>query len=116
MVEAYLQTFPAPVQEKLRELQSLILAEAPMLEPCISYNMPAYRGPKGVAVYMAGYKRHIGFYPTGKGIQAFKQDIEASGLRWSKGAMQLPLDGAWPVDLLARIIRWRRDCVSKCMP
>jgi len=103
-VDTYILNFPAEVREKLEELRAIIRAAAPEAEETISYGMPASKGHQ-VLVYFAGYKGHVGFYPTGQGIEAFSQEF--GPYTWSKGAVQFPLDAPLPEDLITRMVRYR---------
>lgn len=103
-VDLYISQFPEEVQIKLEEIRQLIKKAAPKAEEIISYKMPAYK-QIGVLVYFAGYKNHIGFYPTGRGIEAFKNEFE--GYKWSKGAVQFPLTQKLPKKLIESMVKWR---------
>ena len=103
-VDEYLSTFPESTRSKLQTLRDIIRRAAPRAEEVISYNMPAIK-QHGVLVYYAGYKGHIGFYPTGAGIVAFKKELSA--YEGSKGAVRFPLDGAIPAGLISRIVKFR---------
>lgn len=103
-VSSYIAAFPPAVQKLLKQLRQLIKATAPGAEELISYRMPAYKY-KGVLVYFAGYKNHIGFYPGSEGIEQFISQL--SGYHISKGTIQLPLDQPLPLKLLEEIIRFR---------
>lgn len=70
----------------------------------MSYGMPAYR-LNGILVYFAAYENHIGFYPTSSGIEAFKHEL--GDFKWSKGAIQFPLDKPLPSKLVTRIVKFR---------
>jgi uncharacterized protein YdhG (YjbR/CyaY superfamily) len=100
----YIAPFPKHTREMLQLLRMLIREVAPDAEEGISYGMPAFR-QNGVLVYFAGYARHIGFYPTASGIEAFKSEL--SEYTWSKGAIQFPLDRPLPVELVRRIVAFR---------
>ena len=63
-VDEYQTQFSGEVRTMLDELRSIILETVPDAQELISYNMPAYKTSAMVAYY-AGYKAHIGFYPTG---------------------------------------------------
>ena len=65
-VEDYIHAFPEEVQMVLLKLRSLIKEEAPEAEEIINYQIPTYR-LYGNLVHFAGYKKHIGFYPTPSG-------------------------------------------------
>lgn len=105
LVDQYIQQFPLQTQEKLQELRSLILAIAPEAQEVISYKMPAYK-IKSIMVYFAGYANHIGFYPTGQGMEAFKHKM--GNYKHSKGAVQFPIDQPLPVDLITEIVEFRK--------
>lgn len=103
-VDHYIADFPPPTQELLEQLRSTILKAAAGAEEVIGYKMPAYR-LHGVLLYFAGYKRHIGFYPSGSGIEAFKKEL--SVYKGAKGSVQFPLDKPLPLALITKIVKFR---------
>jgi uncharacterized protein YdhG (YjbR/CyaY superfamily) len=103
-VDAYIASFPAETQAKLRELRATIQAAAPAAEEKISYGMPTFY-LQGNLVYFAGWKKHIGFYAIPSANAAFADDLAAYTV--SKGAVQFPLDQPLPVDLITRMVRFR---------
>jgi len=103
-IDAYIEQFPADVQKQLQRLRRLVKKSAPKAEETISYGMPAFRQNR-VLVYFAGYKNHIGFYPTGSGIKKFAKEIQ--GYVHSKGAVQFPIDAPLPADLIKSIVVFR---------
>jgi uncharacterized protein YdhG (YjbR/CyaY superfamily) len=87
-----------------------ILKEAvPQAEEIISYNMPAYKYQK-VLFYFAIYKNHVGFYPTGLGIEAFKGQL--GEYKFSKGAIQFPINDPLPKELIREIALYRYHQVT----
>lgn len=102
--DEYIAMFPDGVQEKLQQMRGIIRKAAPNAEEVISYGMPAYK-VHSVLVYFAGYKAHIGFYPTGSGIAAFQKEI--TRYKNSKGAVQFPLDKPLPVNLITKMVKFR---------
>ncbi|HEX7515484.1 MAG TPA: DUF1801 domain-containing protein [archaeon] len=103
-IDDYIATFPENVQHKLNELRSAIKESAPEAEEAISYGMPTFK-LKGNLVHFAAYKRHIGFYPTHSGILAFEEKL--SVYKHSKGAVQFPIDGPIPLDMVREMVRFR---------
>jgi|SRR5882757_10061169 len=103
-VEEYLATFPASTKARLQEMRDIIKKAAPGGKEVISYNMPALK-QQGVLVYYAGYKGHIGFYPTAAPIVVFKKELSA--YKGSKGAVQFPLDEPIPAGLVTKIVKYR---------
>lgn len=105
-IDEYIACFSGETAEKLRQIREIIRKAAPGAREVISYGMPAFRLNK-VLVYFAASKNHIGFYPTASGIQAFKDEF--AGYKWSKGAVQFPLNNPVPADLIERIVRFRAE-------
>ena len=103
-VDAYISAFPEPIRVRLEEIRSLIQQTAPDAEELMSYRMPAYR-KKGMLVYFAGRKNHIGFYPTSSGIKAFAKML--TKYKYSTGAIQFPHDKKLPLPLIDKIVRFR---------
>jgi uncharacterized protein YdhG (YjbR/CyaY superfamily) len=103
-VDEYLKPFPPEVRNKLEQLRQTIKAAAPEAEELISYMMPAYK-QNGALVYFGGYKTHIGFYPTARGIEAFKKEL--SGYEGSKGTVRFPIDKPLPLGLISKIVKFR---------
>lgn len=108
-VSAYIESFGEPVRGLLREMRRILREELPGAEERISYRMPTYTLGQNL-VHFAGYKGHIGFYPTPEGIEAFKAEL--SRYPGSKGAVQFPLDEPLPEDLIRRVARARLASVQ----
>jgi len=103
-IDEYIADFPDATKKMLTQIRFTIKDAAPKAEEAISYGMPAFKF-NGVLVYFAGYKNHIGFYPTGSGIAAFKEEL--SGYKCSKGTAQFPLDKRLPLGLIRKIVKHR---------
>lgn len=103
-VEEYLGHFPPATQKLLEEVRDTIKRAAPQAAETISYNMPAFMF-HGMLVYYAAYGEHIGFYPTPSGIEAFKNEL--SSYKSAKGSVQFPLGKPMPLELIARMVRYR---------
>lgn len=103
-IAQYIEQFEEPIKSQLLEMRSIILEVAPDAKEVISYAMPAIRTKK-VVVWYAGYKNHIGFYPSSSGIAAFTNEI--SKYKSSKGAVQFPIDKVLPKKLIQKIVVYR---------
>ena len=103
-IDLYIAGFPESAREKLEILRETIRNNAPGAQEVISYQMPAFK-LNGILVYYAALKNHIGFYPTGSGIEAFKHHL--SEYKWSKGTIQFPLDQPLPLEFIAEVVRYR---------
>ena len=104
--EGYFALFPPEIREKLEQLRQTIRKAAPQAKEVISYDMPAFKQHR-ILVYFAVHKNHIGFYPTSSGILAFSRIFDEAGYKWSKGAVQFPIDKPLPVQLITKIVAFR---------
>lgn len=110
-VDEYIATFPMEIREILEEVRTIILETAPEAQELISYGMPGYKLKGQPLVYFAGYKKHIGFYATPTGHEAFKDRL--AGYKQGKGSVQFPIDEPMPAELIADIVRFRKGSIEK---
>lgn len=103
-VDEYNASFPDYIRKQLDEIRRIIADTVPDASQVISYNMPGFRQHK-VLVWYAGYKSHIGFYPTPYPIEKFREEL--AGYKTSKGAIQFPVDQPLPEALIRTIVRFR---------
>ena len=103
-IDEYISGFPKNVQTLLQDVRTTIRKAAPLAEEVISYQMPAFKY-HGMLVFFAGYKNHIGFYPTSSGISAFKKELSA--YKGAKGSVQFPIDSPMPLSLINKIVKFR---------
>jgi uncharacterized protein YdhG (YjbR/CyaY superfamily) len=94
-------------------MRAILRDAVPDAQEVISYGMPALKWKK-ILVYYAGYKGHIGFYPHGSGIEAFKHAFGT--YKFSKGAVQFPLHEPLPEELIRRIVAFRKEEVEAGLP
>lgn len=108
-IDEYIGIFPENIQVLLKQVRKTIRKSAPRAEESISYQMPAFK-LNGYLVFFAGYKNHIGFYPTPSAITAFKKEL--SSFKQAKGSVQFPTDRPLPLALIGKIVRFRVKEVS----
>ncbi len=101
---SYIKNQPIEVQDRLMQIRQLVLEQVPNAIECISYSMPAFKLDKLILCF-AAFKNHIGIYPTGAGVVEFEK--WTNRYQTSKGAIQLPINEALPVDLLIQLIQTR---------
>src|SRR5574338_600679 len=99
-MDEYIGAFPKDVQLVLQSLRQTIRDAAPGATEAISYQIPTFKLHGKNLVHFAGYKKHIGFYPTSSGIAAFREEL--SPYKSSKGAVQFPLGTPVPKALVER--------------
>lgn len=103
-VDAYLAAFPPAIRARLEALRAALHEAAPEAVETMAYGIPTLKGRKNL-VHFAGYERHIGFYPGPEGIAHFRAEL--AGFPQAKGSVQFPHDRELPLELAARITRWR---------
>ena len=86
----YIAGFPKETQKRLEEVRATIKKAAPAAEETISYGIPAFKLHNLYLIYFAGFKNHIGVYPTPVNNEIFKKEL--SGYKTGKGSVQFPLD------------------------
>lgn len=106
-IDSYISDFPVEVQSILRKVRQVIKETAPDAVETFSYGIPTFDLAGKHLVHFAGYKHHIGFYPTSSGIAAFQQEL--SPYKSSKGAVQFPFDQPVLYDLIRKIVQFRVD-------
>lgn len=104
-IDEYIKTFPADVQNKLQKIREIINKTSPKAVETISYGMPTFKLNGKNLAHFAGYKNHIGFYPTPSGITNYEKEL--SVYKTSKGAAQFKLDQEIPEKLIEKIIKFR---------
>jgi uncharacterized protein YdhG (YjbR/CyaY superfamily) len=103
-IDGYVETFPKDIQSILEKMRQTIRRAAPEAVEAISYQIPTFK-LNGNLVHFAAFKKHIGFYPTSSGIQAFKKQL--SPYKGAKGSVQFPLDKPIPYGLVKKIVIFR---------
>jgi uncharacterized protein YdhG (YjbR/CyaY superfamily) len=103
-IDEYIKSFPDDVQIILQTIRQIIQEAAPEAEETINYQIPTFK-LNGNLVHFAAFKKHIGFYPTPSGIDAFKNELSA--YEGAKGSVKFPFDEEIPIDLVKRIVKYR---------
>jgi uncharacterized protein YdhG (YjbR/CyaY superfamily) len=103
-IDKYIAGFPKEVQAILNKVRAAIRKAAPDAQETINYGIPTFT-LNGNLVHFAGFKKHIGFYPTPSGIEKFKKEL--SVYKGAKGSVQFPLDEPIPYALITRIVKFR---------
>jgi uncharacterized protein YdhG (YjbR/CyaY superfamily) len=99
-IDEYIGGFSPEVQEILQAIREAIHRAVPDAQEIISYRMPAFK-LKGVLVYFAAFKHHIGLYPPITGDAELLQAV--APYAGEKGNLRFPLDQPIPYPLIERI-------------
>lgn len=109
-VDDYINQFDGVVRERLRLMQKLIRTEVPEATESISYGLVGYKLNGKPLVYFGGFKQHVGFYATPNGHEAFAKEF--AEYKQGKGSVQFPLDKPLPVELVKRVVEYRKAQIS----
>jgi uncharacterized protein YdhG (YjbR/CyaY superfamily) len=110
-VDDYINSFQGDVKKRLETLRALVKELVPEAIESMAYGMPAYKLNGKPLVYFAAFPKHIGFYATPNGHEAFK--AEFAPYKQGKGSVQFPLDHPFPTDLIRRVVLFRKSSVEK---
>ena len=104
-IDEYIAEFPPETQQVLTEMRALIRASAPDASETISYAIPTFDLNGEHLVHFAGFAKHVGFYPTGRGVATFEEELKP--YKSGKGSAQFPFGKPIPTDLIRRIVEFR---------
>lgn len=108
-VDEYLAGFEGEVRQRLDEMRAVIRDAAPDAVESMAYGMPAYKLDGKPLVYFAGYAKHVGFYATPNGHEAFAEEF--SRYPQGKGSVQFPHTEPLPTDLVRRVVAFRESAI-----
>jgi uncharacterized protein YdhG (YjbR/CyaY superfamily) len=94
----------------LQKVRQEISKTIPEAQETISYQMPTFDLYGKHIVHFAGYKNHIGLYPTPSGITKFEKEL--SIYKSGKGSAQFPLTEPLPFALIKKIVEFRVEEVK----
>jgi len=103
-VDDYISLLPEQVQEIMQSMRKAVREAAPAAMEIISYKMPAFK-MNDIVVWYGAFKHHVGFFPTAKAIEEFKNDL--SKYKASKGTIQFPFERPLPLGLVKKIVKFR---------
>jgi uncharacterized protein YdhG (YjbR/CyaY superfamily) len=103
-ISEYIAAAPPQARAKLRQMRAGIRAAAPGVQESLKWSMPAFSGRR-ILVMFAGFKHHIGFFPTPSAVKAFAKDL--ARFKTGKGSIQFPLDRPLPLGLIRKITAFR---------
>jgi uncharacterized protein YdhG (YjbR/CyaY superfamily) len=105
-VDTYINQFEGETRARLLTMREIVTTEAPEAVEAISYGLVGYKLNGKPLVYFGGFANHIGFYATPNGHEAFKEEF--SKYKQGKGSVQFPLDQPLPVELVKRVVAYRK--------
>ena len=113
-IDEYIGSFPAPVVKALAELRAAILKAVPDAEELFNYNIPAFglvpNSKRDQQIMMAGYAKHVGLYPHPTVMEHFASELR--DYKQGKGSVQFPIGKPVPVNLVIRMVKYRRKMLE----
>lgn len=113
-IDEHINSFPPAVQHKLNTIRNTIHSLVPEATETIKYGIPTFVYKGKNMVHFAGYKAHIGFYPTPHALEAFSEKLKP--YLAGKGTAQFPLDAEVPIKLVEAITLYRKESIDKETP
>lgn len=104
-VDDYIASFDGETRHRLERMRGLVQECSPDATEAMSYGLVGYKRNGKPLVYFGCFQKHIGFYATPNGHEAFAADF--SKYKQGKGSVQFPLDQPLPTDLIKRVIAYR---------
>lgn len=108
-IDEYQATFPSEIQERMQQIREVVNEAVPGVEEVISYQIPAFKIGKSFLIYYSAYTAHISLSSPWSDdlLNEFADDLK--GYKVSKSAIQLPNDQPLPLDLIKRIVLFRKN-------
>ena len=103
-VDEYIEGFPQPARERLRELRDLSRRHAPTAIETLKWGAPAYTVETILFVFV-GYSKHANFVVIPSTREVFAAEL--TGFTTGKGSVQLRYGDPVPAELLGRMIEHR---------
>ena len=108
-VDAYIAMQPPEPRRALEDLRSCIWQAEPGISELMNYGIPAFAlvpgGKRDKQIMIAGYPRHVGFYPHPDTIEAYADKLAA--YEFAKGSIRFPLSEPIPKALVIEMVRFR---------
>lgn len=104
-IDEYIEGQDPTRKGNLCAVRDTIRKELPGVEERISWSMPTWWKEHNL-IHFAAAKKHIGIYPGPEAVEHFAGELTKRGLKFSKGAIQIPYGENLPLDLIAEIARW----------
>ena len=110
-VDRYLAGFTGDLGERLQAMRAIVREIAPEAEESFSYGLVGYKLHGKPLVYFGGFPKHVGFYATPNGHDAFREEF--AKYKQGKGSVQFPNDQPLPVNLIKRVVVYRKEQVAR---
>lgn len=114
-VDDYINDQPEGTRDALISLKKCILTAAPDETELFNYNIPAFtlieNGKREQQIMIAGYKKHVGFYPHSTIIERFSERLQE--FKQGKGSIQFPINKPIPSELVIEMVKYRKKLIME---
>jgi uncharacterized protein YdhG (YjbR/CyaY superfamily) len=108
-IEDYHKVFSGETLDRMQTIRELVHKVAPEVEEVISYQIPAFKiGDKFHLIYYCAFPKHLTISSPWNEAMLKEFETELKEYKVSKSAIQLPLDKPLPLDLIKRILVFRK--------
>ncbi len=107
-INEYQAGFPSEIQERMQTIRKIIHEVVPEVEEAISYQIPCFKY-NGYLIYYAAFPNHISLSNpfSAEFLKEFESDLK--NYKVSKSVIQLPNKDSLPVDMITRMIKFRKQ-------
>lgn len=113
-VDDYINSQAVGIKEALFILKDCILKAAPEAKELFNYGIPAFalveNGKREEQIMIAGYKKHVGFYPHPTTIEKFSEKLTM--YKQGKGSIQFPINTSIPCELIIEMVKYRKSLIK----
>lgn len=108
-IDEYHKVFAGDALKRMQTIRELVHKIAPESQEVISYQIPAFKlGDKYHLIYYCAFSKHLTISSPWSEAMLKEFEAELKDYKVSKSAIQLPLDKPLPVDLIKRILKFRK--------
>jgi len=108
-IEEYHKVFSGDTLKRMQTIRELVHKVAPEVEEVISYQIPAFKlGDKYHLIYYCAFPKHLTISSPWSEAMLKEFEVELKDYKVSKSAIQLPLGKPLPLDLIKRILEFRK--------
>lgn len=114
-IDDYINNQPKEHAALFQDLRDAILEAVPAAIETFNYGVPAFdlveNGKGEQQIMIAGFKNHVGMYPHPTVIKMFSEEL--SVFKQGKGSIQFPLNEPIPKALVVKMVKYRKELISK---
>lgn len=116
-IDEYHKGFKGDALKRMQTIRELVHKVAPESQEVISYQIPAFKlGSKYHLIYYCAFSKHLTISSPWSEAMLKEFETELKDYKVSKSAIQLPLDKPFPLDLIRRILKFRKKEFETAKP